>query len=404
MQQRLLRHSFLVSRNDKNISTSSSILLFFYSMKIWIDCRMFSTSFTGIWRHVYELVRYLEEHDKDNDYVLFMNNPEYAAYTPGNPRFQKVLVGARHYSYAEQVKFLYLLYREKLDLIHFTSFNSPILYFRPSIVTIHDLTISFYPGRKMTGFHHRLGYNLTIKTAVRRAKKVIAVSANTKKDIIEALGVRDDAIEVIYNGINAKDYQSASETDAKKVREKYDLKNPYFLYIGVWRDHKNMPRMLKAYAEALKGWLDVDMVIAGREDPVYREVRDTIVAENLQKRVRILGFVEEQDLIALYRDARAYILPSLYEGFGLQILESMAAGVPVISSNVSSMPEVAGKEWALFFKPISIESIKKAMLDIDRDEALRQKLIEFGKKRVLDFSWEKMGKETLAIYKNILWH
>jgi len=286
--------------------------------------------------------------------------------------------------------------------MHFTSFNSPILYFRPSVVTIHDLTISFYPGRKMTGVHHRLGYNLTIKTAVKRAKKVIAVSANTKKDIIEALGVSDDSIEVVYNGINTHEYSSVSDQDAKKARERYDLKNPYFLYIGVWRDHKNMPRMLKAYAEALKKGLDVDMVIAGREDPVYREVRDTIVAENLQKRVRILGFVEDEQLAALYHDARAYVLPSLYEGFGLQILESMAAGIPVISSNVSSMPEIAGKEGALFFKPTSIESMTQAMIDINADDSLRKKLISYGKTRVQEFSWEKMGKETLAIYLQCL--
>jgi glycosyltransferase involved in cell wall biosynthesis len=160
-----------------------------------------------------------------------MNEPQFSTYIPSNPRFQKVCVNARHYSYAEQVKFLWLLYREKLDLMHFTSFNSPILYFRPSVVTIHDLTISFYPGRKMTGIHHRLGYNLTIKTATKRAKKVIAVSANTKKDIIEALGVRDDSIDVVYNGINTSEYSNATETDGKKVREKYDLKNPYYLYI-----------------------------------------------------------------------------------------------------------------------------------------------------------------------------
>lgn len=117
---------------------------------------MFSTSFTGIGRHVYELVKYLEKNDTENDYVLFMNDPEYTSYIPESPRFKKVRVNARHYSYAEQIKFLWLLYREKLDLMHFTSFNSPILYFRPSVVTIHDLTISFYPGRKMTGIHHRL--------------------------------------------------------------------------------------------------------------------------------------------------------------------------------------------------------------------------------------------------------
>jgi len=109
------------------------------------------------------------------------------------------LVNARHYSYKEQTIFLYKLYKEKLDLMHFTHFNAPIFYLRPSIVTIHDLTLSFYPGKKMTKPHHRLAYNWTIKTITRNAKKIIAVSKHTKKDIVEILDVPDSKIEVIYN-------------------------------------------------------------------------------------------------------------------------------------------------------------------------------------------------------------
>lgn len=143
----------------------------------------------------------------------------------------------------------------------------------------------------------------------------------------------------------------------------------------MWRDHKNMVRMLKSYALALKDGLDVDFAIAGKEDTVYREVRDTIIAENLQKNVKILGFVDEEVYGQLYAAARAYVLPSLYEGFGLQILEAMATGTPIISSNVSSMPEVAGPGGALFFNPTSLESMKKAMIEIDANEELRKQLV-----------------------------
>ena len=262
---------------------------------------MFSTQFTGIGRVTSELVSYLEEHDTENDYVLFLNEPQFSLYTPKNPRFKKVLANVRYYSYAEQTRFLWLLLRENLDLMHFTSFNSPILYFRPSIVTIHDLTISFYPGRKMTSFHHRFAYNLTIKSAVRKAKRIIAVSANTKKDIVESLGISDQKIDVIYNGIDNAIFRSDYDPIAvKNAREKWNLKTDYLLYTGVWRDHKNMVRMLKAYAQTLKEGLQLDFVIAGKEDPVYREVRDTIIAENLQKHVHILGFVEDDVYGLLY--------------------------------------------------------------------------------------------------------
>ena len=145
------------------------------------------------------MVSYLIKNDKENDYVLFFNEPLYSSFELPNDKWKKVLVNARHYSYREQTVFLYKLYKENLDLMHFTHFNAPIFYRRPSIVTIHDLTLSFYPGKKMTKQHHRLAYNLTIKNITKHAIKIIAVSEHTKKDIIEILDVPDEKIEVIYN-------------------------------------------------------------------------------------------------------------------------------------------------------------------------------------------------------------
>jgi glycosyltransferase involved in cell wall biosynthesis len=143
-------------------------------------------------------VAFLEKNDIENEYVLFFNEPHFSAYNPPNPRWKKVLVGARHYSYREQTVFLYRLYQEKLDLMHFTHFNAPILYKKPSVVTIHDLTLSFYPGKKMTKLHHRLAYNLTVKTITKHAVKIIAVSEHTKKDIIEILDTPEEKIQVVY--------------------------------------------------------------------------------------------------------------------------------------------------------------------------------------------------------------
>ncbi len=372
-------------------------------MKIWIDCRMFSTTFTGIGRVTYELVNYLEKNDTENEYVLFMNEPQYSLYIPKNPKFKKVLVNTKHYSYGEQTKFLWILYREKLDLMHFTNFNSPIFYFRPSVVTIHDTTISFYPGKKMISAHHRFAYNITLQSAVKKAKHIFAMSENTKKDVVEITKINEDRIQVVYLWADTKTFRSDySEAELQKVRDKFDLKKPFYLYTGVWRDHKNMVRMLKSYALALKDGLDVDFAIAGKEDTVYREVRDTIIAENLQKNVKILGFVDEEVYGQLYAAARAYVLPSLYEGFGLQILEAMATGTPIISSNVSSMPEVAGPGGALFFNPTSLESMKKAMIEIDANEELRKQLVTTWFARVKEFSWDKMGAEVHKAYLRVL--
>ena len=367
-------------------------------MRIWIDCRMYSTRFTWIWRYVYEIVSYLEKNDTENEYVLFFNEPNYSQYEAPNERFKKVLVNARHYSYKEQTVFLYKLYKEKLDLMHFTHFNAPLLYLRPSVVTIHDLTLSFYPWKKMTRPHHRLAYNITIKSITKRAVKVIAVSKHTKKDIIEILNIPEDKIEVIYEGLNKNDFFTASHDEIEKLKLKNDFKKDYIFYVWVLREHKNLLKMIKAYNELLKEWkIDLDLVIAGKED-VYFEIRNTIINEWLQKRVHLLWFVSDEELNVLYSWARAFIYPSLYEWFGLPILESMAHKVPLACSNFSCLPEIAWPDWAIFFNPLSIESIKKALLEVITDEELRKRLIENWLKRVWDFSWEKMWSEILALY------
>ena len=160
-------------------------------MKIGIDCRLFSSNFTGIGRYTHELVDHYiklnKKLDKAHELVLFFNNPEFKKFKT-TENVKKVLVDAKHYSFAEQTKFLFKLNKEKLDIVHFPHFNIPIFYRRPYVVTIHDLTLNFFPGQKMTKFYHRFAYSLTVKNATRKAKKIIAISKNTKKDLIEKIG------------------------------------------------------------------------------------------------------------------------------------------------------------------------------------------------------------------------
>lgn len=370
-------------------------------MKIWIDCRMYSPNFTWIGRYVYELVKYLAENDTKNEYVLFFNEPNYSNFEIPNSRWKKVLVNARHYSYKEQTIFLYKLLKEKLDLVHFTHFNAPILYRLPSIVTIHDLTLSFYPGKKMTKLHHRLAYNLTIKSITKNAKKIIAVSHHTKKDIVEILNIPEEKIEVVYEWVNRENFFIASSEQIEKMKLKFDIKNDYIFYVWVLREHKNILRLMKAYKELIDEWLDnVDLVIAWKED-VYMEIRNYIIKEKLQKNIRLLWFVNEEDLNILYSWAKLVAYPSLYEWFGLPVLETMAHRIPLVCSNFSSLPEIAWENGAIFVNPLSIESIKKWVLEWLNNEELRNKLIENGIRRVEEFRWEKMWEEILSLYNNL---
>ncbi len=376
-------------------------------MKIGIDCRMYSSRFTGIGRYVYELTENLFRMEPKNDYVLFFNEPEFSHFTPPGTNVKKILVNAPHYSLAEQTRFLRALNKEHLDLMHFTHFNAPIFYSKPSVVTIHDLTLSFYPGKKMSSPVYRFGYQVTIRSAVKKAKRIIAVSQNTKKDLQNLFESADDKVRVIYEGVHEKFQPPRSTEDIKKietVKTKYEINKPYLLYTGVWRSHKNLPNLLKAF-HILKNDYGFDgyLVITGRKDPVYApELEENTLSLKLENDVIFTGLVEEKDLVPLYNGAEAYVFPSLYEGFGLPPLEAMQCGIPVVASDISSIPEICGEENAVFFNPEDPGDMAEKIFNVVSQKSLREKLVANGLQRVKQFSWKKMTQETLKVYSEAM--
>ncbi|MBD3328639.1 glycosyltransferase [Candidatus Peregrinibacteria bacterium] len=371
-------------------------------MKIGIDCRMYSTRFTGIGRYVFELTSHLFKLDKKNEYVLFFNDPEFQKFEPPNSRVKKVLVDARHYSLKEQTTFLKKINAEKLDLMHFTHFNAPIFYKKPSIVTIHDLTLSYFPGKKMRALPYRLAYQLVLRNAVNNASKVIAVSQNTKQDLLKLLKAKPDKIEVIYEAVDAHFKQLPTDV-VKKICEKHNILGPYLLYTGVWRGHKNLKNLIQAFAILKKeyGYIG-NLVITGRADPLYAKEIYTFARKlDIMDDIIFTGMVSEEDLVALYNGAEAYVFPSLYEGFGLPPLEAMACGTPVVASKTSCIPEVCGDN-ALFFDPYKPDNMARVICEIIGDKNKREHLIKNGLKHLKLFSWDKMAKETLQVYKEII--
>lgn len=374
-------------------------------LRIGIDARMYSAAFTGIGRYVFELTQRLFKLSENEpiEWTLFMNEPKFNAFTPPNDRVKKVLVNAKHYSWAEQIRFLRLLNHVNLDLMHFTHFNAPLFYRRPSVVTIHDLTLSFFPGKKMRSPIHRFAYHLVLNSVVRHARGIITVSQNTRKDLVRLIKVQEEKIKVIYEAAGEEFRVLEDKKLIENTLKRLGIDHAFILYTGVWRNHKNLAGLIRAFAELCeKPMFDGLLVITGREDPFYPEVKATIQKLGIEKRVILTGLVNEQDLVALYNAACFYVLPSLYEGFGLSPLEAMACGTPVATSNTSCIPEVCGEKNALFFDPYKAEDMVKVLTSLWENSELRNTLRERGFQRIRDFSWDKMAKETFEFYKKLL--
>lgn len=368
-------------------------------MKIGIDARLYSSSFTGIGRYVYELIANLIKIDSANSYTLFFNRPGFDSFTPPRKGVEKILVNADHYSFSEQWDFWRILHKADLDLMHFTHFNAPILYRRKTVVTIHDLTLNLYPGQKMVKASHRIAYHLVLNSIVKRSKRIIAVSEHTKRDIIRMLHAKEDKIEVIHEGVNPQFHRIADKKIIDDFRGRMGLVKPYILYTGVWRSHKNLVNLIKAFAilkhkHGFDGWL----VITGKEDPWYPEVKQTVREQQLEGEVRFTGLIPDEDLVLLYNGALLYVLPSFYEGFGLPALEAFACGIPVCAARSSSLPEVCGEGNAEFFDPHDPSDMAAKIASVYKNPDKMSLLRERGLHRLKDFSWEKMARQTLEVY------
>lgn len=378
--------------------------------KIGIDARMYSDSFTGIGRYTYELTkRFFYASDLPYEWVLFMNEPQFSAFKSPGPHVRAVCVDASHYSFAEQTRFLKILNEENCDLVHFMHFNVPLLYKKPFVVTIHDTTISFYPGKKMGSWWRKIAYQKVITHAVQDAQKIITVSENTKKDVEKLFHISPLKIKTIWNGIG-DDFSECSELYKEGVRNKFGLSEKFLLYTGVWREHKNLVRLLEAFHLILQKsntkygptqLQNLDLVITGREDPNYPEIKKTIHRLGLSNHVKLVGLVDIDDLNYLYAAATAYVFPSLYEGFGIPPLEAMRCHTPVCASRTSSIPEVCG-DAVEYFDPLNVPDMAETILKVLINPTLQETLIKKGQERIKLFSWDSAAKDILKIYKDQL--
>ena len=371
-------------------------------MIIGIDARFYGSIGKGLGRYTQKLIQHLEQIDEENQYVIFLRKENFDEYQPFNQKFTKVLADYRWYSFSEQLFFPHQLKKYNLDLMHFPHFNVPLLYSGNFVFTIHDLILTHFPTLRAT-MHNRVwywvkygAYKLAILSAVHRAKKIITVSEFTKNDILKKYQQAKGKVIVTYEACD--ELCRVAPGNSHNILVKYGIIKPYLLYVGNAYPHKNLEKMVEAFEKISLEFPDMQLALVGKEDFFYTRLKKFVDQKNIAN-VHFLGFVSDQDLDMLYRFAKAYVFPSLYEGFGLPPLEAMAKGAVVISSDHACMQEILGSA-AFYFDAKSVEKIAKGVLRVLNDKNLQQQLVQEGYLQVRKYSWNRMALETLQIYKN----
>jgi glycosyltransferase involved in cell wall biosynthesis len=368
-------------------------------MRIAIDARKLHDF--GIGTYIRNLVHELAEIDPGTEYVLFARPGDLAEIAATGRNVRGIAETARPYSFGELVRLPLASRRAHADLFHAPHYVLPPFVTGPTVVTIHDCIHlrfpQYLPSRTAWVYAHTM-----IRLAARKATRILTVSDASKRDILHYTGVRPEKVVVVHNGLDARFATPPDAEALERVRQRFDLVHPFVLYVGNIKPHKNLERLIEGFALARAGGPDdLRLVLIGDEISKYPTLRQSVHRHRLDKYVRYFGFQPAATLVAFYRLARAFVFPSLYEGFGLPPLEAMANLTPVVTSNLSSMPEVVG-DAAVLVDPYDVQSIADGIHRAVSDEPLRQVLIERGRLRAQTFSWRHAAEQTLAVYHEAL--
>ena len=350
-------------------------------IKLTIDFRMHNAS--GIGRYIRNLVPFLVD---KFDVTLLANNNEIKNYNFLN-KVNIIDVNSKIYSINEQIE----LFKKvpKSDIFWSPHYNIPILPIkaRKRIVTIHDVYhLAFYDTLSLP---QKIYSKFMINQAVKKSDVILSVSEFSKQEIIKYTNTNKN-IEIIYNGI---------EESWMDKNVSFDEKENYILYVGNVKPHKNLVRALKAFSLLKDN--NIKFKIVGKKDGfITKDIEIDKIAKNLEDRVEFTGYVSDDELKELYKKAKIFLFPSLYEGFGIPPLEAIASGTPVISSNVASLPEVCG-DSAYYVNPYDVNDIAKGMETVLKDEELQKELVQEGLERVKLYSWEKSANKLIKIIEGL---
>ncbi|HKH97911.1 MAG TPA: glycosyltransferase family 1 protein [Candidatus Sulfotelmatobacter sp.] len=374
------------------------------SVKIAIDIRRM-TEF-GVGTYIRNVVRTLGRLDRETKYLLIGPPAKVQEIGALPPNFHSVPLLAPERSVQGYREFRTALQRLECDLVHIPNlFSIPRALPCPYVMTVHDMLEHMSRAREQSGFWRSLHFQLT-RRVLRGAARILAVSNFTRTEIEKLFGIPSSRIEVVYNAIDERFLHGhATAADREMIAQRYQVTYPFLLYAGRISPHKNVVRMIEAFSalktelERDQSYPDLKLIIIGDDLSGNPDLRRTVVRSGVQNDVRFLGFVPIEVLRIFYDEAKIFVFPSLYEGFGLPPLEAMAHGTPVVTSNVSSLPEVVGNA-AVLVNPENIFEIMRALHRVLTDQALRDRMKERGYQQVTKFSWETSVRRIMEVYRH----
>ncbi|HSN85129.1 MAG TPA: glycosyltransferase family 1 protein [Thermoanaerobaculia bacterium] len=355
----------------------------------------------GIGTYVRNLVRSLAAIDSENRYVLLAKPADQESLRDLPANFQVATESSPVYSVREIVALSWHLYRRKLDLYHSTHYVLPAWLQSKVVVTIHDIIHLLYPEFLPSNLAFLYAQRM-IRRSLTRGDRIIAVSQNTRSDLMHHFDVDGRKIQVVHNGVEDIFRKPLPAEDLDRWLRDLGISRPYLLFVGNPKPHKNLDNVVKAYARARRlAQFDAPLICVGHRDGSEFKIRQRAEYLGVGDRVRLLGHVAQEALPAIYQGATLFLYPTLYEGFGLPVIEAMASGVAVITSNTSALKEIA-EGYAHLVDPLDIDGMAKAIARCMGDPEHRASLAKLGLRRSEDFRWDRAARKTLEIYLDVI--
>jgi glycosyltransferase involved in cell wall biosynthesis len=371
-------------------------------VRFGIDATALPLQRTGVANYIFGLLGGLAAVDRDNAYTVFAKPVHIGQFGIDQANFELVPVDLRARGLRlawEQVGLPRQVRARRLDVLHSPHYTMPIRHASRAVVTFCDMTFLLHPELHQP--IKRVYFPAMMRWSAHHADRLITISESTRADLVRLRRIAPERVTAVPLAAG-EDYRPVPAAETEEACARHGLRpGHYILYVGVLEPRKNIDRLVTAFGRVAGRIGDLELVIAGKQGWMYDRIFEQVTALGLADRVRFTGYVPQQDLPGLYGGARVFVYPSRYEGFGLPVLEAMRCGVPVVTTNVSSMPEVAG-QGALLVDPDDVDGLAGAMLRLIEDPTLAQDLARRGREQAARFSWERCAIETRRVYEQVV--